>query len=139
MRIITLTLVICLGSTHLFGQSFSFEAIKGYPFPTELTSSSSGARVAWAVDEQGKRNVYVAEAPNFKARKLTNYTNDDGQEITSLSISDDGKCVVVVSGGEHGANWEESVPINPAFLPEPFKVQIIRVPFAGGDPKVLAE
>src|SRR5690349_13010427 len=84
-----------------FAQPFTFESIKGYPFPTELTASSSGARIAWAFDERGVRNVYVAEAPGFRARKLTNFTNDDGQELTSLSISADGKWVVFVRGGEH--------------------------------------
>src|SRR5205085_9506381 len=104
-----------------FGQPFTFESIKGYPFPTELTASASGAKVAWAFDERGIRNVYVAEAPGFKARKLTNYTNDDGQEITSLSISADGKWVVFVRGGEHGSNWDDGLPTNPSFSPEPFK------------------
>lgn len=132
-------LFVCSLVLTVAGQSFTFESIKGYPFPTELTSSSTGARVAWAVDERGKRNVYVAEAPGFKARKLTSYNNDDGQEITSLSISDDGKWVVFVRGGEHGSNWDDGVPINPSFSTEPFKVQIISIPFAGGEAKVLAE
>jgi dipeptidyl aminopeptidase/acylaminoacyl peptidase len=122
-----------------FGQPFTFESIKGYPFPTELTASASGAKVAWAFDDRGIRNVYVAEAPGFKARKLTNYTNDDGQEITSLSISADGKWVVFVRGGEHGSNWDDGLPTNPSFSPEPFKVQIISVPFSGGEMKTLAE
>lgn len=138
MKTILSVLLICVGLSAT-GQSFTFEAVKGYPFPTELTSSATGARIAWAVDERGKRNVYVAEAPNFKARKLTNYNDDDGQEITSLSISRDGKWVVFVRGGEHGSNWDDNVPINPSFSTEPFKVQIISVSFAGGEAKVLAE
>ena len=90
-------------------QTFSLESVKSYPFPTELTSSAKGSRIAWAFDEQGKRNVYVAEGPDFTPRKLTNYTEDDGQEITSLSISDDGKWVVFVRGGDHGSNWDDEL------------------------------
>jgi dipeptidyl aminopeptidase/acylaminoacyl peptidase len=135
-----LSLFILCSAIHLsVGQPLTFESIKGYPFPTGLTASAAGSRIAWAVDEKGKRNVYVAEGPGFKARKLTNYNNDDGQEITSLAISPDGKWVVFVRGGEHGSNWDDGVPINPSFAPEPFKVQIISVPFAGGEAKVLAE
>ncbi len=57
------------------------------------------------MDEQGKRNIYVAEGPSFTPRLLTHFLKDDGQEITSLSITDDGKWVVFVRGGDHGANW----------------------------------
>src|SRR5262245_10402433 len=83
--------------------SFSVSQIKSYPFPNELTTSPSGARIAWAFNEQGKRNVWAAEAPDFKPRRLTNYEVDDGQELTSLSISADGKFVVYVRGGDHGS------------------------------------
>jgi dipeptidyl aminopeptidase/acylaminoacyl peptidase len=136
----TIAFVVAL-VPHLLGlaQPFSFETIKGYPFPTGLTASATGARIAWSFDERGVRNVYVAEGPAFKARKLTAYSNDDGQEITSLSISNDGKWVVFVRGGEHGSNWDDNIPINPSFSPEPFKVQIVSIPFTGGEAKVIAE
>ena len=120
-------------------QSFTIEQIKGYPFPGELTASSSGARIAWAFDERGARNVWVAEGPDFKARRLTNYQTDDGQELTSLSISSDGKYVVYVRGGDHGSNWESSVGVNPVMSATQTKVQIFSVPFAGGEPKLLAD
>lgn len=122
-----------------FAQNITIESIKGYPFPTELTAAANGARLAWALDEQGKRNVYVAEGPDFRPRKLTSYNNDDGQEITSLGISPDGKYVVFVRGGDHGSNWDDTLPVNPSFTADPFKVQIISVPFAGGDAKTLSE
>ena len=51
----------------------SMEQLKSYPFPNELTASSSGARIAWAFNEQGQRNIYVAEGPAFSARRLSNY------------------------------------------------------------------
>jgi dipeptidyl aminopeptidase/acylaminoacyl peptidase len=122
-----------------FAQTFSLESVKSYPFPTELTSSVQGSKIAWAFDEQGKRNVYVAEGPDFKPRKLTNFNSDDAQEITSLSISADGKWVVFVRGGDHGSNWDDGLPVNPGFSATPLKVQIHSVPFAGGELKSLAE
>ena len=119
--------------------SFTVEQIKGYPFPNELTASKTGARIAWAFNERGSRNVWVAEGPDFKARRLTNYEVDDGQELTSLSISADGKYVVYVRGGDHGSNFDSSVGVNPAMTTTQMKVQIWSAPFAGGDPKLLGE
>ncbi len=136
--LLTVMSLVCMNALAI-AQSFPLEAVKSYPFPTELVSSATGARIAWAVDEKGKRNVYVAEGPEFKPRKITNYTNDDGQEITSLAISDDGKWVVFVRGGDHGSNWDDGQPVNPSFTAEPFKVQIISVPFSGGEAKTLSE
>jgi dipeptidyl aminopeptidase/acylaminoacyl peptidase len=119
-------------STGLFAQDLGFSNYKKYLFPTELTSASTGGKIAWAIDSAGRRNVYVAEAPNFLPRKLTNFIEDDGQEITSLSISADGNWVVFVRGGEHSGNWESSSPVNPTFELSAYKVQIIAVPFEGG-------
>ena len=90
------------------------------------------------MDEEGRRNVYVAEGPAFTPRKLTDFSEDDGQEITSLSISADGRWVVFVRGGDHGANWESGLPVNPAADAQPFKVQVACIPFAGGTVKYLS-
>ncbi len=131
--------LISVQTTIVQAQSFTLASIKSYPFPTELTASAQGSKIAWAFDEEGKRNVYVAEGPAYIPRKLTNYSDDDGQEISSLSISNDGKWVVYVRGGDHGSNWNDDVPVNAAFSPTPPKVQIWTVPFAGGEPKAIAE
>jgi len=119
-------------------QQFTMEAVTAYPFPSALTSASTGSGIAWALNEQGKRNVYVAAGPDFTPRKLTDYTLDDGQEISSLSISSDGKWVVYTRGGDHGGK-ESSNPVNAAHLPIPPKTEIWSVPFAGGTPKALSE
>ncbi len=120
-------------------QQFSLESIKTYPFPADLTASAQGSTIAWSYNEQGRRNVYVAEGPAFSARKLTNYTKDDGQEISSLAISADGKWVVYVRGGDHGSNWDPNVGVNVDNLPFPPRVEIWAVPFAGGVPKLLSD
>lgn len=129
---------LLLFSASVFAQSFTIESVLAYPFPTELTSSSSGTKIAWAANEQGKRNVYVADAPDYTPRKITTYDKDDGQEITSLTISNDGKWVVFVRGGDHGGN-SAATPVNPAFDPAAPKVIIVSVPFEGGKTNILAE
>jgi dipeptidyl aminopeptidase/acylaminoacyl peptidase len=120
-------------------QAFTMEQIKSYPFPNELSTSAGGSRIAWAFNERGLRNVWVAEGPDFKARRLTNYNLDDGQELTSLSLSADGKFVVYVRGGDHGSNFDNSVGVNPALSAVQARVQIWSLPFSGGEPKLLAE
>jgi dipeptidyl aminopeptidase/acylaminoacyl peptidase len=115
------------------------EQIKSYPFPNELTAAATGSRIAWAFNERGLRNVWVADGPDFKARQLTNYSSDDGQELTSLALSADGKYVVYVRGGDHGSNFDSSAPVNPAMSAVATKVQIWSVPFAGGEPKLLGD
>lgn len=117
----------------------SFRDYKQYPFPTELTALPAEQGLVWVMDEQGKRNIYVAEAPGFEPRMLTAFSEDDGQEITNIQITRDGKQVVFVRGGDHGSNWEGSNPVNPAQYLEPFKVQIGIISLAGGKVKYLAE
>lgn len=130
--------VLILSSNKALSQSFSLENVLSYPFPTELTSSATGSRIAWAMNEKGLRNIYVAEGPEFTPRKLTAFTKDDGQEISSLTLSDDGKWIVFVRGGDHSSR-EGNVPVNPSFDPAGAKVQLISIPFEGTKPIILAE
>ena len=134
-------LLLLLLAFHLFArpQAQPFRPFKKYPFPTELNAASTGTAITWAMDEEGRRNVYAATGPNFTPRMLTDFSTDDGQEISSLSISDNGQWVVFVRGGDHGANWESDQPVNPDFETQPFKVQIASIPFAGGPVKYLSE
>ena len=136
--IITIILAANILAAAQEANQFTVEQVKSYPFPNELTAAVSGSRIAWAFNEQGQRNIWVAEGPDFRPRKLTNYRMDDGQELTSVAISPDGKFVVYVRGGEHSANWLD-VPPDPASLPVAQKIQIWSVAFAGGEPKLLAE
>ena len=81
----------------------------------------------------------MAEGPGFIPRKLSDFSQDDGQEITSLSISSDGKWVVFVRGGDHGGNFDWDRYVNPAASPTPFKTQVGVIPFNGDTVKFLSE
>ena len=132
--------VAAVAQTPAVSASFTIEQVTSYPFPSELTAAPSGSRIAWVFNERGVRNVYAAEGPDFQARKLTDYTNDDGQELTNVSISSDGKWVVYVRGGDHDANWaaEGGLAPDPTSSPVQPHVEIFVVPFTGGTPKLLA-
>ena len=120
--------------------AFTMAQLKGYPFPTELAAAATGSRIAWAFDERGRRNVWVAEGPRFAPRALTRHADDDGQELTSVSLSANGAWVVYVRGGEHSGNWDDLVPVNPMASPGGAKLQLWAAPFDGGAaPHVVAD
>src|SRR5262249_26673003 len=89
---------------------FTLEQVLSSPFPSDLVAAPTGERIAWVFDAQGKRNVWVAEGPDFKARQLTQYNEDTGQEITELSFTHDGKWLVY---------FRARHPNSPAHLPNP--------------------
>jgi dipeptidyl-peptidase-4 len=70
----------------------------GAAWPLELVSAKKAERIAWISDERGERNVYTAAAPDFRPVRLTRFVGDNGIDLTTLSISDDGAVVVFVRG-----------------------------------------
>jgi len=136
---ILLLFVVSFSQAQVTDTLFTLKAIKSYPFPNELCAAPTGSRIAWALNENGLRNIYVAEGPDFKPRKITNYGTDDGQELSSVSLSHDGNRVVYVRGGDHGSNWDDHQPVNPSSSPLLPKVQIWSVSFNGGEPKLLGD
>jgi dipeptidyl aminopeptidase/acylaminoacyl peptidase len=120
-------------------EGYSLAQVRSYPFPSGLTTAARGDRLAWALNEQGLRNIYVAEGPDFAPRRLTGYLADDGQELSSISIAPDGSRVVYVRGGDHGSNWDDELPVNVMQSPVPPEVQILSIPFGGGDLTVLGD
>ncbi len=123
-----------LSSGLCVAQNFTLDQVKSYPFPNASAAASTGNNIVWAINAEGKRNLYVASGPDFQARKLTNRAQDDGQEFSSVRISADGKWVVYILGGDFGSNWNDAGIVNPTFDPNPPKVQLWSVPFSGGEP-----
>src|SRR5690606_37478565 len=37
--------------------SFTMEQVRSYPFPNELAAAANVARIAWAFNEEGRRNI----------------------------------------------------------------------------------
>jgi dipeptidyl aminopeptidase/acylaminoacyl peptidase len=118
--------------------SFTVEQILSFPSPENLTASPVGSTIAWTFNERGVRNVYVAEGPGFQARRVTSYNADDGQELTQLSFTRDGRTIIYVRGGDHGAG-RGAEPLDPSLNGSQPRVQIWAVPVAGGPPKLVAE
>jgi dipeptidyl aminopeptidase/acylaminoacyl peptidase len=107
------------------------ETLLSPPYPTTMTAASSGGHVAWVMNGRGARNVWVASPPEYRGRQLTSYTQDDGQEISGLEWSPDGRTLLYVRGG--GANRASEIP-NPSSDPAGAEQAIWRVALAGGAP-----
>ena len=108
-----LLLIFLFFFTKTFAQ-FTIEQVLSAPFPTELKTSPVGKKVAWVFNQQGSRNIFVAEAPDYKPRKITNYEGDNGQEINSLTFTNDGNSLIFIRGGANNSAGE---------IPNPMQLQ----------------
>jgi len=120
LGLISVSLVM-LASSLAWGNGFTLERLLSSPFPSELIASRNGDKVAWVFDAEGKRNIWIAEAPGFKGRQLTRYDEDDGQEITEPEFSPDGNWIAYVRGGP--PNTDKVVP-NPSSDPAGAKQEV---------------
>ena len=115
-------------------QAFTLEQVLSAPFPSDLTAAKNVPRIAWVLDEQGKRNIYVAEAPDFKARRLTSYQEEDGQELSGLQFSADANTIVFIRGG--GKNHAGQSP-NPTSNPAGAEQAVFQISWQGGEPQKI--
>ena len=125
-----------LGVVSLEAQPFTLERVMSAPFPSDLVVSPSGNKAAWEFNDQGKRNVWVAEGPDFKARQITFYTEDDGQELGSLRFSWDGNVLVFVRGGDRNNQGDSP---NPTSDPRGAEQAVWAVRTTGGEPWMLGK
>src|SRR5947209_8081901 len=70
------------------------------PFASALVAAPNERRIAWVVNEAGKRNVWIADAPKWDARQATQFTADEGLEIEELAWSPDSRTLVFTRAGE---------------------------------------
>ncbi|MFQ5770018.1 MAG: peptidase S9 family protein, partial [bacterium] len=115
--VVCLTFIVSFAalSAKAYSQSFSLPDVLSAPYPTDLVAASKVDRIAWVFNERGMRNIWTAVAPAFEARKLTNYTQDDGQTLGSLQLTADGRILVYLRGGNANRAGEYPNPTsNPA-------------------------
>ncbi|QQS48411.1 MAG: S9 family peptidase [Acidobacteriota bacterium] len=115
---------------------FTIEQVLSAPFPSVLVTAPKGERAAWFFNARGKRNVWVAAGPDFRARQLTRYDQDDGQELSDLSFSAAGDWLIYVRGGD--SNSAGDIP-NPTNDPSGVRQEIFAVNFSTGEMVRLGE
>jgi dipeptidyl aminopeptidase/acylaminoacyl peptidase len=136
IRLAAFVAVTLLISGIARAQGFTVEQVLSSPFPNELVAAPSGERIAWVFDAQGRRNVWVAEGPQFRARQLTHYNEDDGQEISELTFTHDGRWLIFVRGGEENQAGESP---NPTSNAEGTSRSIFAISWDGGPVRHLGE
>jgi dipeptidyl aminopeptidase/acylaminoacyl peptidase len=125
-----------LPTTALAQQSFTIEQVMSSPFPTALVAAPVGDAIAWVQNTEGRRNVWMAQGPEWEGRALTTYDRDDGQDVTDLQWTPDATRIVYVRGGE--PNRAGDIP-NPAWDAEGAERAVWTVRSGGGAPVHISE
>ena len=124
--------VACLTQCAWAQKSFTLEDLMSAPFPENLTAAQTANRLAWTLNQEGERNIWVAEGPSFSARRLTAYLEDDGQPISELNFSAAGNAIVYVRG--EGKNASGQFP-NPTSNPAGTEQTVWSIAWSGGEPR----
>ena len=133
---LTIALLVAALPCAAQGKQLTLEELLSVPFPDGLVAAPAGGAVAWSFDESGSRNVWVARPPDYKARKLTSYSGDEGQEISDLVFTPDGNSIAYVRG--QGANGHGDIP-NPALNVVGATQAVWLVSLSGGAPRKIGE
>jgi dipeptidyl aminopeptidase/acylaminoacyl peptidase len=95
-------------------EAFSLDQVMSAAFPSGLIADQDRGVFAWVLNEAGARNIWISQSPTHSARRVTEYTADDGQEIGDLQFTADGRLLFVRGGAP---NRQGEIP-NPTSDPE---------------------
>lgn len=120
-------------------QSFSLQQALSAPFSSDLMAAPAKGRFAWVVQQQGQRNLWIAQPDTavggYSSRQLTNYTQDDGQEIYQIAWTPDADNIVYVRGGD--SEFLDKPAPNPSLVPSGTEQDIWLISLQGGQPREI--
>jgi dipeptidyl aminopeptidase/acylaminoacyl peptidase len=134
---ITLMAVVFVG-VHTATSQVSLNELLSYPYPTNLCSSPASEKLAWTFIKKGIHNIFITEDHGHTFKQLTHYKKDDGQAISALQFSPDGRWLVYMKGGGPHGNWTRNKPVNPTSSPAEPKFQLYSLDLLTGREQVLA-
>ncbi|WP_053333961.1 S9 family peptidase [Gemmatimonas phototrophica] len=117
-----------LAVPHRMAAQPTIRQIDGAPFAATLVAAPAANAVAFVLNARGVRNIWVTDSTQPNARQVTAFTQDDGQDLTSLAFSADGRTLYFVRGG--GPNRAGETP-NPTSDPAGAEEAIWRVRLDG--------
>src|ERR1700689_2394031 len=128
----------CLLSLSAGAQSFTLQQVLSAPFSSALQASPAGGRFLWIANQQGRRNIWVAEASGsaYTVHRVTNDDADDGIDVGDIVWTPAGEHIIYVRGGD--LEFPEKPSPNPALLPQGIEQDIWMVEVHGGDARKLA-
>jgi dipeptidyl aminopeptidase/acylaminoacyl peptidase len=135
MRFLFICLLFLTHPAH--AQHYTLDELLATPYVSNLTAARNSATLLFTVAQEGKRNVFSVDDKGA-LKQLTHFTEDDGQEITSLQLHPNGEWAVFVRGGDHGANSAPR-PINPASYTTAQQIAVYSIHLPSGAVKKLAE
>ena len=120
---------------------FTIQQALSAPFASQLRAAPAKGRLAWVSNAQGRRNLWIAETAgqdnSSTARQLTNYSNDDGQDLGDLAWAPDADTMAYVRGGD--LEFSEKPYPNPAEIAAGVEQDVWVVSLRGGEPRQLGE
>ncbi len=124
-------------SAQVAQKQFTLQQVMSAPFNSELIAAPAKNRFAWISNVEGRRNIWVAEpsGDGYTSRAMTNYTHDDGQDISGLQWSPDAESIVYVRGSDPDNSQKMSA--NPALLPQGVEQDVWLVSLDGSAPRKL--
>jgi len=131
-RLLPLILLAAPGATA----QITVEQALSFSFASGLAASSSTDAIVWVENTMGARNVWFASGPQWSGRQLTPYADDDGQELSGLTLTPDAQAVLYVRGG--APNRAGEVP-DPLYTPDAEGRAVWIVPVTGGEPRQIVE
>ncbi len=134
LRRLAVLLFALLAPAAVGAQDFTIRDVLSAPMPSELVASPVGGAVAWVQTEEGVRNVYLATAPEYRGRRLTAFTEDDGHGLAGLQFTLDGEALLFTRGGE--TNRQGQFP-NPRSFTEALVISSYIIPLVGGEAREL--
>jgi dipeptidyl aminopeptidase/acylaminoacyl peptidase len=95
-----------------------------FPQAISIAGASQSDAFTWVIHQGNRSRVMFAHGPNFAVTMLYSKTDDDGQPISTSTVSADGRYVVFQTGERE---WGEK-PYNPASLIVPPELILWAVP-----------
>ena len=135
-----LAALVCLllaAPTH--AQSFTLQQVMSAPFTSELHAAPKGGNLLWIANQEGKRNIWVAEksGTGYSVHRVTSDDADDGIDLGDIVWTPDGQSIVYARGGDF--EFPEKPAANPAMLPQGISQEIWIVSAHGDDAHKLAD
>jgi dipeptidyl aminopeptidase/acylaminoacyl peptidase len=98
-------------------ERFTMAAILAAPYIDPPAPSGDGLSLAYTTREAESRNIYFLHVGQ-KARRLVNYPDDDGRELSAVVVSKHGGAVAYVRGGRVNRHGDSPNPRSVLDLPQ---------------------